>query len=371
MPTLHDVTDKTKLILKWGGISVVAVIAILLLYQGGLFVKNTFFPTKLPPPTAEFGKLPQINFPKDIQDEKLTYVIDTVSGKLPVFLDEEKRPRDRIKVFKISHEALTLLDLQETKNSAANAGFGGAGIPISGNIYRFQKNDSLPKTLDIDIVSKNFTVSSSFSFNETILDAINVPDKSDAIGETSSFARTLGAYAEDIDSRKTKVQLLKLKNGILFDAEDLSDTQIIRVDFFQKDQDLLPIFYPKGIYSTMYFLVGSETGLESNIVLSNFYHQSITSTNATYLLKPLSKAFTELTEGKGYVAANFVKGNTIKIEDVLLGYYAGNEFQEYLMPIYIFKARGDEFYAYVSAIDDTSIKGPPDSIMPAVSEQSN
>jgi len=371
MPTLHNVTDKTKLILKWGGFTLIAVILILLLYQGGLFIKNTFFPTKLPPPKAEFGRLPPINFPKVVEDRKLTYIIDTVSGKLPVFLNEEKKPRDRIKVFAISHEELTLLDLQETKNSAANAGFGGTGIPISGNIYRFQRNESLPKTLDIDIVSKNFTVSSSFSFNETILDAVNAPDRADAIGETSSFARTLGAYTEDIDSKKTKAQLLKLKNGILFDAEDLSDAQIVRVDFFQKDQDLLPIFYPKGIYSTMYFLVGSTRGQESNIVLSNFYHQSITPKSAVYLLKPVSKAFDELSEGKGHIAANFVQGATIKIEDVLLGYYAGNEFQEYLMPIYIFKARGDEFYAYISAIDETSIEAPPQTIAPASSEQSN
>lgn len=368
MPTLHDVTDKTKLVLRWGGITLVACIMILLLYQGGLFVKNTFFPTKAPPPTALFGKLPPTNFPKDNVNKKLTYVVDTLSGKLPSFLDEQKNPRDRIKVYTISHNELTLLDLQETKNSVVNVGFGGPGIPISGNIYRFLKNDSLPKTLDIDTVSKNFTVSSSFSFNETILNALNLPDQSEAINDTTSFAKTFGAYPDDIDTTKTKVQLLKLKNGILFDAEDLASAQIIRVDYFQKNQDLLPIYYPKGIYSTMYFLVGSSHGSESNIVLSNFYHQSITTTNATYKLKPVAKAYSELIEGKGYIATNFVKENTIKIEDVLLGYYTGNEYQEYLMPIYIFKGREDEFYAYVSAIDDAWIKDTVTATTP-VSEQ--
>lgn len=356
MPTLHDVTDKTKLVLRWGGITFVACIVILLLYQGGLFIKNTFFPTKAPPPTALFGKLPMINFPDDNTDKKLTYVVDTISGKLPIFLDEQKKQRDRIKVYTISHNELTLLDLQETKNSVANVGYGGPGIPISGNIYRFQKNDSLPKTLDIDIVNKNFTVSSSFSFNEKILNALNLQDRSETIKDTTSFASALGSYPRDIDTKKTKVQLLKLKNGILFDAENLSDTQIIRVDYFQKNQDLLPIYYPKGIYSTMYFLVGSSLGVESNIVLSNFYHQSVTATSSTYKLKPVATAYAQLREGKGYVAANFVKENTIKIEDVLLGYYAGNEYQEYLMPIYIFKGREDEFYAYVSAVDEAWIK---------------
>lgn len=356
MPTLHNVTDKTKLALKWGGITLAACLLIFLLYQGGLFIKNTFFPTQAPPPTALFGKLPPINFPTETTNKKLTYVVDTVTGRLPVFVDQANKPRDRIKIYVLSHSELTLLDLQETKNSVVNVGFGGPGIPISGNIYRFLKNDSLPKTLDIDIVSKNFTVSSSFSFNETILNALNLPDQSEAINDTTSFAKTFGTYPDDIDTTKTKVQLLKLKNGILFDAEDLASAQIIRVDYFQKNQDFLPIYYPKGIYSTMYFLVGSSLGVESNIVLSNFYHQSVTATSSTYKLKPVATAYAQLREGKGYVAANFVKENTIKIEDVLLGYYAGNEYQEYLMPIYIFKGREDEFYAYVSAVDEAWIK---------------
>lgn len=368
MPTLHDVTDKTKLILRWAGITVAACIVILLLYQGGLFIKNTFFPTKAPPPTALFGKLPPISFPKDTANKKFNYVVDTVTGKLPVFIDEQKKPRDRIKVYTISHNELTLLDLQETKNRVANVGFSGPGIPISENIYRFQKRDHLPKTLDIDIINKNFTVSSSFAFNQEILDALNIPNQSEAISDTTSFARTLGAYPEDIDTTKTKVQLLKLKNGVLFDAEDITDAQIIRVDYFQKDQDLLPIFYPKGIYSSMYFLVGSSQRSESNIVLSNFYHQSITTKNATYKLKPVTIAYDELKEGKGYIAASFVKGDSIKIQDVLLGYYAGNEYQDYLMPIYIFKGREDEFYAYVSAVDNSWIKDDTTSITPVLEQ---
>lgn len=366
MPTLHDVTDKTKLILKWGGITFAACILILLLYQGGLFIKNTFFPTKAAPPTALFGKLPPISFPKDDTNKKLTYAIETVSGKLPVFLDAQKKPRDRVNVYKISHNELTLLDLQETKNSAQELGFLGQGILISGNVYRFQKRDTLPKTLDIDIASKDFTLSSSFAFNQTILDALNVPTADRAIEDTTEFASTLGAYPSDIDTKKTRVQLLKLKNGILFDAEDPKDAQIIRIDYFQNTIGLLPIFYPKGIYSTMYFLVGSASRSESPIVLSNFYHQSIGESSSTYALKPVETAYKELQEGKGYIAANFVKEDTIKIGDVLLGYYASDQFQEYLMPIYVFKGREDEFYAYVSAVNEAFIKTPATSETPAL-----
>lgn len=356
MPTLHDVTEKTKKILKWGSIVVALLVFVFLLYRGAIVLKEVLYPTPVDPPTVLFGKLPPVVFPPVKTPQKLSYVVDTVSGKLPTFLDEKKQIRDRMNVYKISHSELTLLDLQNTRLKASSLGFRGAGIQIAGNIYRFQSIGPLPKTLDIDIVDKNFTVTSQFPFNAEVLAAQNLPSPSEAVVDTESFLRSMGTFYPDIDQKKTKVQSLKLKNGILFSAEKPIETQIIRVDYFQKDVGTFPIYYPKGIYSTMYFLVASSQARSSGIVLSNFYHNSpVLDQNATYPIKPVSVAFQELSEGKGYIAANFIKENTIKIQDVFLGYFAGDVRQEYLMPIYVFKGREDEFYAYVSAVSDTYI----------------
>lgn len=367
MPTLHDVTDKTKLLLKWGGITLGAFIAILLLYRGGMFVKNTFFPKKAPPPAAAFGKLDPINFPQTENATPLNYTIDTVTGKLPELFDENKKPRDRIAVHKLLRSELTLLDLQDTRKNVQKTGFTGSGVQISGDIYRFQKFETLPKTLDIDIVTKNFTLSSAFAFNEMILQGSSLPQGADAIRTTTSLTKALGASTDDIDTTKTKIQLLRLKNGVLLDAETREDAQIIRIDYFQNNQNQLPIYYPKGVYSTMYFLVGSSTKKDSGIVLGNFFHQKIGQQQSAYPIKSVQTAFSELKEGKGYIAANFVKGATIPIKEIFLGYYLGNEYEEYLMPIYIFKGREDEFYAYVSAISDDLIKTT--ASLTSVSEQ--
>jgi hypothetical protein len=148
--------------------------------------------------------------------------------------------------------------------------------------------------------------------------------------------------------------MLKLKNGILFAADDLSQAQILRVDYFQKDLDTFSIYYPRGVYSTMNFLVGSGSSTSLNIVQSDFYHQIITNSTATYPIKSVETAYQELQAGKGYVAANFANGSEIKIKDVFLGYFAGDNLQQYLMPVYVFKGLEDEFYAYVLALDTTS-----------------
>lgn len=357
MATLHNVIETTKTILKWAGIAIGSIILIVLIYRGGLFIKETFFPTPPPPPTVLFGKLPKIPFPPSKQEIKLSFIIDTVNGKLPVFYDEKKRVRDRANVYKISHDELTLLDLQNTKNQVAKVGFGG-GTHINENIYRFQKSESLQKTMDIDIVNKNFTISSAFAFNQNILENHSLPDPTSATDDTTEFLKSLGNFPGDIDTKKTKVQMLKLKNGILFDAADASEAHILRVDYFQKNVDTLPIYYPKGVYSTMNFLLGSRNTSVINIVQSEFYHQTILEKPATYPLKPMQKAYDELVEGNAYIAANFVEGNTIKIKDVLLGYFLTNIPQDYLIPIYVFKGKEDEFYAYVPAITDAWFVNP-------------
>ncbi|MDP3941615.1 MAG: hypothetical protein Q8Q49_04895 [bacterium] len=368
MPTLHNVTDTTKAILKWGVILGVSAICILLLYRGALIVKEMYFPTPRIPPTVLFGKLPLISFPVATTKKNLSYTIDTVDGKLPVFLDEGKKLRDRMKVYKISHSTLTLLDLQIVRNSAHGAGFGGNGLRISGDTYRFVRRDLLQKTLDIDIVEKNFNITSKFPFNEEVLAAANLPDQLNAVKATTAFLQKINAFPQDIDPLKTKAQLLKLKNGIVFSAENLNDAQLLRIDYFQKNLETFPIYYPKGIYSTMNFLVASGPKESLPIVQSDFFHQTITQQTATYPIKPIASAYQELVDGKGYIASNFVKGNTIKILDIYLGYFASDETQDFLMPIYVFKGREDEFYAYVPAIADDWIGTPGQSASPSISK---
>lgn len=247
MPTLHDVTDKTKTLLKWGGIVTVTAITLFLVYKGAIFLKQIYFPAPRQAPTVAFGKLPPLAFPKQSVKQKLTYTVDTIDGKLPTYLDEEKKLRDRMKVYRINHNALTLLSLQSARNVAHQAGFIGNGIQIDGNVYRFIRPDTLPKTLDFDIVDKNFTLTSRFPFNEDILKAASVPNQITAVNQTTTLLQALNDFPTDIDTKRTKVQMLKLKNGILFDAQDLTEAQILRVDYFQKNLDTFPIYYPKDV----------------------------------------------------------------------------------------------------------------------------
>jgi hypothetical protein len=296
-------------------------------------------------------------FPKNKVAAQHEYVIDTITGRLPVFLNEEKKPRDRMNVYQIQNSDLTLLDLQNTTNKVQTAGFIGTGRQLQGNTYRWVNKDLLVKTIDIDIVSKNFKITSPYLTNSTVLKATNLPDQSVAKETTSRLLSRVTIFPADIDRTKTKTQLLDIENGKLVAVEKLPSAKIIRVDYYQKAINTFPMYYPDTPNSSLHFFVASSESFDPAIVSANFFYQKITEISATYPLKPVSLAFDELQKGNAYISADYTREKTIKIKDVLLGYFVQDTTQNYLMPVYVFKGGlNDEFYAFVPAVSDQWIE---------------
>lgn len=342
MITLYKATQLVKNVFKWGAILIGGILVIIFLIRGGITLYKIFFPKPPTPPTVAFGKLPRVSLPKNVVANKLTYTIDTVSGNLGYF-------PDIVKVYAIIPKEPNLLNLETTRSRARKINFTEEEKIISDTVYSWKDSSILNRKITFNIVSSDFSITSdylrtSFLFKENTI----TPQR--AINLVESTLKSMDLLPEDIDLSKTTTQLLTLQQSTLFPATSLSTTQLIRVDFFQKNIDQMPIFYPKPPFSTMYFLVGA-TDSRGEIVEGQFYHQTISNQSATYPLKEVTQAFKELQSGKGSIAAYYGISNEIVIKNVFLGYYLGSEKQQYLIPIYIFEGK-DGFYGYVSAIED-------------------
>lgn len=345
MITLHNVTEETKTIIKWVSVAIAAILVLLIIFRLGENLKERFFPTPLPPPTVSFEKLPQINFPKNITDKKLEFNINTISGKLPVF-------SDRTNVYKIVEIQPNLLSFKKAEERVKNIGFVSEGLPISETAYQWQ-SQSLG-SLTLDVLSFNFNLSSNFLYDPQVLLIQNLPDENQAIEKAKSFLASISSLPNDVDLSKTKTTLFSINDSTLVNATSLSNAKIIRVDFFQKDINDFPIFYPDPFKSTMNFLIAFPT-FEEKVVEANFFHQDISKISATYPIKTADEAFGELKNGKAYIASYFGENKEVSIKNVFLGYYMSNETQIFLMPIIIFE--GDNgFFAYVSAVKNDWIK---------------
>lgn len=343
MLTLSQATAKSRTILKIGVVVLSLIFLVLILFRMGIILQEKFFPKAPAPPTVSFGKIPPIVFPSNVTDKSYNYSLDTVTGELPVF-------PDRIKVYKMTTDLPDLLALQKAKGRVAAVGFTSSELPISTKTYQWNDLENLNKTLTMDISSLNFNLTSSFMSDSVVQSAVNLPSPTAAITTSQSFLSAMSNFPNDIDLNKTKTLLFSINNNTLVSATSFSNSQVIEVDFFQKEVDKLPIFYPKAVNSTMNLLiVGGKN--QPQVVQVNYFHQNISSENATYPIKTAQDAFGLLKQGQGYVASYFGSSTDISIKNVYLAYYMSDKKQDYLEPIAVFE--GDNgFFAYVPVITD-------------------
>ena len=341
MPTLNKAKKQTQTILKWGGIATLIVFLFLLGTRSLTFIKDLLTPPA--PPQASFGRLLPIPFPEK-QKENITYSLDTLTGFLPNFSDREK-------VYKISPSQPTLLGLNKTRDNVARVGFTLQETQIAQDVYQFSDSDSnLQRKITINIFSSDFTLSSPYLLTPSLQTLISSNEKDNAIDKAKSFLADMSLFPEDIDENKTKTSLYSIAGATLIPTSKIAGSKIVRVDFFQKDIDGLPIYYESGITSTIGLLIGKENN-ELKVVNATYFHKNISENSSTYAIKSASQAFSELKQGKGYVASKTTDIVEVTIKKVLLGYYIGEGEQEFLMPVVVFEGDND-FVAYISAVRD-------------------
>lgn len=343
MLTLNQATSMTKNFVKWAGIGVASLVILFIGFKIGVFIKSIVAPTPKAPPTVTFGKLPEAKFPASIEAKKYSYSIDTVTGSLPEF-------SDRAKVFLITPESADLLALQKAKEKAQDAGFSPISFRLTDNEYQWSDLTSpISRKLKMNIFSYQFSIDSQYFSDQDILSKVNLPlSSTDAQLAAIAFLNRLSLFPEDINKEATTISLFSISNSELVAASSFASAQIIKVDFFQKDIDKLPIYYPDPLSSTMSFYISGGPN-NPQIVKANFFHQTISNKSATYPIKTSKEAFAELEQGKAYIASPGKED--VLIQDVSLGYYMSDTRQEFLMPIIVFKGNNG-FVAYIPAVRD-------------------
>lgn len=345
MATLTYVTTKTKLTIKWLSISLIFLSILLVFMRIGFAVKERLFPAAPPPPAVTFGKLHPLSFPNSATDQKLTYSIDTISGFLP-------NMPPQVKVYGIIKAKPQFLALDLARQKVASAGFRSSETRLSETWYRWTDQGYPSREITFNLFSNDFTVSSPFLSDPiAYLFANSFSNQNAAINSAQALLSAVASFPDDLDLKLTKTLYYSItEDGRLNPEANINSAQAIRVDFFQKNVDNLPIYYPNSTTSTINVLVANLQN-QPFVIGANYNHQPISSAAHTYPIKTAVDAFVELRDQKAYIVSYFGESLNISIRNVTLGYYIGNEKQDFLMPIIVFE--GDEgFVAYVSAVTD-------------------
>lgn len=346
MATLHDAVDSTKRILLFIAIGLISISILYFLVTGIInYIKSQQAP---PPPTEDFGDLPNITFPTNATTQQLNYSLDTVTGDLPNDFPS------RMLVFELEAFKPDLNNLKDAKGKVLGANFGGSELRITDTVYRWSDAKTLSRTMTMNIVSGNFVYTTNFMNNESLLASSNAISSSIAVNKAREFFEDLSSFPSDVDEGDTNTELFVITDGKRIKAVSEAETKIIEVNFFQSPiivyEAEYPIYYAKPNKSPINALVAALNA--PTVVEAHYDYYGISDTSGEYAIISAGEAFQDLQDGNAYIASYFGTDIEVKIQDMFLAYYIGEGEQKFAMPIYVFRNQSKGFYAYVPAVDD-------------------
>ena len=348
MAHLAQVASEVRIGLKLLAVSLFVVAILFIFFKGGEIAKNLFFPTPPAPPEEKFGKLPEVIFPAQ-DSQNFEYRINTLTGKLPIFSGAciffDEKYHCQMKVYKVKKKEPSLVALKSARDKLKLLDFTENETRLSEEEYQWSNPSG--QAIRINVLTGNFKILSNFLSEPPQPLIGDVARKEGAFELVSKLLENLDLETEDLDQETSTLAYLKLENGTLIKAQSLNEASFARLDLFQKNLDGHKVYYPEFTESLMHFLIKGSSSLP--IVNASFSHFIADSSSfSTYPIKTAEAAFEDLKQGKALVFANDKNVKLIDIIDVSLGYYIGDENQQYFLPIAVFKGKG--FTAYVNVL---------------------
>ncbi|HOX96220.1 MAG TPA: hypothetical protein PLI45_02470 [Candidatus Woesebacteria bacterium] len=358
MTTLTETSVAARKIIKWG---IIAFLGITVLWYLGTALVNYYKATHptVTAPTMDFGVLPKIVFPESKNRPKM--VLELPTGDIPTFVDTMYVYSEPIKKSSFS-------DAENAIGTAAALGFLFTPEIKTASSYIWSNQDQLSSRLEMNIVTKHFTLTRQWQNNPSLAVAASFGSDKSVITDAENYLNKVGLLASDIVGVE-KIGYLKDEGGKLGTALSLSDADFVQLDLFRKNIDEIdPDSDSKEVKASYPFyrldpnqgvvrmiLSGSKNTSEKVIGMTYGYNAIDYTKSGIYPIKTGEKAWEELQNGGGYVYSGTSASGEIKVRRIFLGYFDASTPTGYAMPVYVFL--GDQgFTAYISAVSDSMVK---------------
>ncbi len=316
--------------------------------QIGIRTYKQLVPAPPPPPTLGFNVLPKIAFSEVTQTyPQFEFKVETATGTFPEF-------PITMKVYAMPKQLPTLNSVDTATAKARSMGFATLPIKVTETLYRYV-NATVPSSLEINLVTGVFSASYNLASDPTPL-SVKPPTTQVAKDLATGILSNAQSLPADLTG-EPKYEFLKVEGEKLVTALSLSDANLVRVNLFRKTfeenegKEKYPSLPANPNQGNVWFIISGAQKKEQQMIAAEFHYYPIDETRfETYPVKSAQQAFTELTEGKGYIAnLGLNQEGKVTIRKVYLAYYDPDMPSQFYQPIVVFE--GDRgFFAYVPAI---------------------
>ncbi len=347
MASLTETAYYTRKSVNIGIIALVAFLVGRVLLGYALEIWAELNPPPPPPPTVAFGVVPPPKFKEATSSANLVFNLETITGTFP-----DLPAIGKVYFMPVAKE--TLLSLQRARDVAQKLGFDGDPTAVNGTVKQWIDLTTPLRTLQYDIATGNFDLKYDWNSDASLFVQKDLPDSNTAAAEAKNYLANLEIVPSDVLNGKTTVSFFKVSLNSLIPTSSVSSADLVRVDFFRDDIDQLPLFSQTPQISPLYLIFSGIKDDKKRLVEVHYTVWQIEpETFATYPLRPVSEAWNDLNNGKGYLASLGTSGtNLINVKKIYLAYYYPYETMDFLEPIYVFEGEKG-FFAYVPAISKT------------------
>lgn len=346
MANLTEISIGVRKTAKFAGIAIISIMVIrFLLIIGIAYWKATHLPPAAPPDIA-FGTLPKPKFPEGkLTSSGLTYILENIEGKPP-------ETTEAARVFSLPKKNYTFESGENAKDLARKLNF--ESTPRIDTVYYFYTKEEIPGlSLFIDSTSLNFQYKYNYFENPGIFRTGLIPSIEDAEKNAKEFLTFSNLWDDSILQGNTKSDILIFDDRLkqMAEASSLSNSQAVRVNFFRKEIDKLPLLSDEFTKSANYVLFADTQGTQLNNILevSYFFWPIDMNSFASYPLISGDEAYQSLSTGSATIINKGNNRDQITIRKIYLAYLDSAIPQLYMQPIFVFEGDND-FVAYLAAI---------------------
>ncbi len=349
MSQLTEISIVTKKLAIGFILTVIAYVVLKFLFDVSIAYWKATHPIPLYPPQMEFGKLPAPVFTHVATSSSgLKFKLENVEG-LPI-----KDATSAGRVYSMPKKLPSLLAAQRAREFAAKLDFKEKEQPLSSSYYRFTDFLDKYRTFEIDINTGNFKLLYDYQNNPSVISTDSISSKDQAIKEVKDYIQSRSLFDGSILNGKITVTNLfydpQTKTATA--ASSLSNTNLMRINFFRNDLDKKKLLSPGFSESYNFALYTPSSDAKARILQLFYAFWPISLDNfGTYPLRSSESAWQDLLDGYALVVniGNNKPDQTFVIRHIYLAFYDSEEPQNYLQPIYVFEGDND-FVAYLPAV---------------------
>lgn len=343
MTSLTYITQMTRKIIIF---IVVGGVIFLFLYIIFNTFKNTFRPQS--PPTAPvvstvFGKLPRVKFPSQTFPSDIKFSIETIEGGI-----SDASPT--AKIYFIPKKQQSILSNTKASEDAKTLGFTLEGQNFEKKLLYRENNFEFI----IDPITRNFSYKYNYQVDGSVFEGKQTFNS--AVSEAAAFLDKLKALPKDFTTSRA-ITALSTYNGIDFIPVGKTETQnatSAKVNFFRNDLNNIKVVTPLFNQGNIYVIISKTDDKNKKIIeAKRNYFEISNDTIGIYPLKKGDEAWSDFLNGKGYIPqfGNSKVSKRVIIRGSYLAYYDSDEYQTYLLPVYVFLG-DDNFVAYANAVSE-------------------